>query len=342
MSQIVPGSRKAVLRLSDGREVTLEKETTCVLTEEDGTRISVGGQEHIVYQAVSQEQEKLAYNTITVPRGGEYSLVLSDGTRVWLNAETELTYPTVFGKGERKLMLMMMMAVTKTDEKDACMIAMYGEKMNPPIYKMPSQAIILLKQKKTVIRQLRKQLVASKNLRGSLVVLPYRDKACVRALDKTIDFLTRQIEQLEAELADIASSEFDKQLKALTSIKGIGITLATALILTTGGFTYFDNAKQLSRFIGICPTYQQSGTSVNIKGHINRNGDEHLRSLLYVASWTALRYNAACRECYLRLKANGKPSKVALIAVANKLVRQAFAIATTDSTYVDGFVSTKK
>ncbi len=146
----------------------------------------------------------------------------------------------------------------------------------------------------------------------------------------------------EAELADIASSEFDKQLKALTSIKGIGITLATALILTTGGFTYFDNAKQLSRFIGICPTYQQSGTSVNIKGHINRNGDEHLRSLLYVASWTALRYNAACRECYIRLKANGKPSKVALIAVANKLVRQAFAIVTTDSTYIDGLVSTKK
>lgn len=235
----------------------------------------------------------------------------------------------------------MMMTVTKTDEKDACMIAMYGEKMNPSVYKMPSQAIILLKQKKTVIRQLRKQLVASKNLRESLVVLPYRDKACVRTLDKTIDFLTKQIEQLEAELAEIASSEFDRQLKALTSIKGIGITLATALILTTGGFTYFDNAKQLFRFIGICPIYQQSGTSVNIRGHINRNGDEHLRSLLYVASWTALRYNAACRECYLRLKANGKPSKVALIAVANKLVRQAFAIATTDSIYIDGFVSTK-
>ena len=220
----------------------------------------------------------------------------------------------------------MMMAVTKTDEKDACMIAMYGEKMNPPIYKMPSQTIILLKQKKTVIRQLRKQLVTSKNLRESLIVLPYRDKACVRTLNKTIDFLTKQIEQL----------------KALTSIKGIGITLTTALILTTGGFTYFDNTKQLSRFIGICPTYQQSDTSVNIKGHISRNGDEHLRSLLYVASWSALRSNAARRECYIRLKANGKPSKVALIAVANKLVRQVFAIATTDSTYIDGFVSTKK
>lgn len=133
-----------------------------------------------------------------------------------------------------------MMTVTKTDEKDACMIAMYGEKTNPPIYKMPSQAILLLKQKKTVIRQLRKQLVASKNLRESLVALPYRDKACLRTMDKAIDFLTKQIEQLEAELADIASAEFDKQLKALTSIKGIGITLATALLLATGGFTYFD------------------------------------------------------------------------------------------------------
>ena len=74
------------------------------------------------------------------------------------------------------------------------MIAMYGEKMNPPIYKMPSQAIMLLKQKKTVIRQFRKQLVVSKNLRESLVVLPYRNKACLRALDKTIDFRTKQIE----------------------------------------------------------------------------------------------------------------------------------------------------
>ena len=91
LSQIVPGSRKAVLRLSDGREVTLEKETTCVLTEEDGTRISVGGQEHIVYQAVSQEQEKLAYNTITVPRGifpgivGRYTGVAECGNRTDLS-----------------------------------------------------------------------------------------------------------------------------------------------------------------------------------------------------------------------------------------------------------------
>ncbi len=235
-----------------------------------------------------------------------------------------------------------MMTVTKTDAKDACLIAMYGEKMNPPIYKMPSEAIIMLKQKKTVIRQLKKQLIAMSNLRGSLSVLPHRDHVSMQALNKTISFLTRQIESLESELANIAVSEFEKQIKALTSIKGIGITLATTLIVSTGGFTYFDNAKQLSRFIGICPTYYQSGSSVNIRGGINRNGDACLRGLLYMASWSAIRYNSACKECYLRLKANGKPSKVALIAVANKLLRQAFAIATSDSTYVDGFCSSLK
>ena len=121
----------------------------------------------------------------------------------------------------------------------------------------------------------------------------------------TYYFLASQIESLESELADLASSEFDRQIKLLTSIKEIGITLATALIVATGGFSYFDNAKQISRFIGICPTYQQSGTSVHIKGGINRNGDVSLRSLLYAASWSALRGNTTCKECYTRLKANG-------------------------------------
>ena len=219
----------------------------------------------------------------------------------------------------------MMMAVTKTDPKDACMIAMYGEKMNPPVYKMPSETVMLLKQKKTIIRQLKKQLTASRNLSSSLVVLPFQDKNGMKALDKTISFLASQIESLESELADLASS-----------------ALATALIVATGGFSYFNNAKQVSRFIGICPTYQQSGTSVHIKGGINRNGDASLRSLLYVASWSALRGNTTCKECYTRLKANGKPSKVALIAVANKLVRQAFAVIKSDAPYVDGFVSTQQ
>lgn len=234
-----------------------------------------------------------------------------------------------------------MLSVTKTDEIDARLIAMYGEKMQPAPYKLRSDTILVLKQKRTVIRQLKKQLVATRNLKGSMEALPFFDPKCKKTIEKTITFLEKQIKELEEELASLAQSEYKKQMDLLTSIKGIGVTLAAALIMATGGFTYFDNAKQLTRYLGLSPTYQQSGTSVNVKGHINRNGDSSLRSQLYVAAFASLRCNVECKACFDRLRSKGKPGKVALIAVANKLVRQAFAIVTQEKFYVDGFKSAK-
>ena len=234
-----------------------------------------------------------------------------------------------------------MLSVTKTDAKDACLIADFGERFKPEPYKFPSEQIMLLKQKKTVIRQLQKQLTATKNLHTSLEPLPVKDKKCIQSLKQTTAFLEKQIKYMQQEMEEVVSEVFARQLKALTSIKGIGVTLASALIIATGGFTYFDNARQLSRFAGICPTIERSGTSINIRGHINRNGDENLRSMLYVAAWSASRHNKACRECYQRLRSNGKSGKLAMIAVANKLIRQAFAVVTSNSSYIDGYISTK-
>lgn len=233
----------------------------------------------------------------------------------------------------------MMLSVAKTDLSDAVRIALYGQKMNPPLYKMPSENLLLLKQKRAAIRQLKKQKIASQNLKHSLEVLPLIDKKTMKVVSQTISFLELKISELEKELVDLAQSQFDKQIKLLTSIKGIGITLATSLVIATGGFSLFENPKQISRFLGICPTYQQSGSSLNIKGSINKNGDTNLRTMLYVASWSAVRYNQACKETYNRLKINGKPSKVALIAVANKLIRQAFAVVKSEMPYQDGVVS---
>lgn len=230
-----------------------------------------------------------------------------------------------------------MLSITKTDEIDARLIAMYGEKMQPAPYKLRSDTILVLKQKRTVIRQLKKQLVVTGNLKGSMEALPFFDPKCKKTIERTIIFLEKQIKELEEELASLAQSEYKKQMDLLTSVKGIGVTLAAALIMATGGFTYFDNAKQLTRYLGLSPTYQQSGTSVNVKGHINRNGDSSLRSQLYVAAFASLRCNTECKACFDRLRSKGKPGKVALIAVANKLIRQAFAIVTQEKLYVDGF-----
>lgn len=234
----------------------------------------------------------------------------------------------------------MMMSVTKTDDVDAKLISLYGEKMSPPVYRLPAESLLLLKQKKVIARQLRKQQVALSNLKESLHVLPVKDKASLKSLDKTIRFLKTRIEEINADITNIAAETFGEQITSLTSVKGIGISLATSLVISTGGFSQFETSKQLARFIGICPSYQQSGSSINIRGTISRNGDSNLRSLLYIASWSAIRYNETCKETYERLKARGKPSKVALVAVANKLLRQAFAVCKSNSRYVDGYKST--
>lgn len=169
---------------------------------------------------------------------------------------------------------------------------------------------------------------------------PFFDPSCKKSVTKTITFLEKQIKIMEEDLSVLAHKGYKKQMDLLTSIKGIGVTLAAALIMGTGGFTYFENAKQLTRYLGLSPNYQLSGMLVNFKGHINRNGDASLRSQLYVAALASLRCNRECRVCYERLRSNGKPVQVAVIAVANKLVRQAFAVFTHKRPYVDGYVST--
>lgn len=235
----------------------------------------------------------------------------------------------------------MQMSVTKTDKADACLLADYGRRMTPSPYTMPTKDIMILKQKRTTIRLMKKHLNALKNQMEAIEVLPFKSKECVNAIKKNIKFLEKEIKELEYSLVSSAEQTFDKQLKLLTSIKGIGTTMATALIIATGGFTQFHNAKQFSRYMGICPQIMQSGTSLNIKGHINRNGDSSIRSQLYVCSWTAIQYNAECKSCYERLRRNGKPKKVALIAVCNKLIRQCFAVVNSNMSYIDGFVSSK-
>ena len=232
-----------------------------------------------------------------------------------------------------------MLSTTKTDEIDAKLIAMYGEKMEPAPYKIPSESIILLKQKRTVLRQLKKQLLMMTNLHESMAVLPKQDPTSKASIEQTIRFLRKQISKMEEEITNISNKEYKRQMTLLTSIKGIGDTIASALIIATGGFTYFSSAKQISRFLGLCPTYQQSGTSVNVKGHINRNGDTYLRSQLYVAAMSSIASNSACREAFLKMKERGKSGKVALIAIANKLIRQAFAVVTNNRPYADGYVS---
>jgi transposase len=105
------------------------------------------------------------------------------------------------------------------------------------------------------------------------------------------------------------------------------------LNVITDGFTKFEHHKQLTAYIGFSPRVYQSGTSVKGKGHICKMGNAQIRKLLYLCSWTAKFCNKACREMYERLKEKGKPERVIKIAIANKLLKQAFAIGKSQMNY---------
>ncbi len=98
------GSSKATLQLSNGKTIYLEDFQGRDIKTSKG-KLASNKNNSLVYQAGQAIEDALAYNTITTPVQGEYSMVLSDGTRVHLNAQTSIEYPEEFGRGRRELTL---------------------------------------------------------------------------------------------------------------------------------------------------------------------------------------------------------------------------------------------
>lgn len=107
-NDVSPGSNKAILTLADGKKISLTDAGNGELARESGVVIRKTADGKLIYEvngkAKSETNER---NTIETPRGGQYQVILPDGTRVWLNAASSLTYPASFnGADERKVELM--------------------------------------------------------------------------------------------------------------------------------------------------------------------------------------------------------------------------------------------
>ncbi|WP_321282493.1 FecR family protein [Marinifilum fragile] len=100
--KIEPGSSKAVLQLHNGRTIQLENVKSDSILEKDGTIIS-NQKGKLAYASGQASYEKILYNQVKVPVGGEYQLTLADGTKVWLNSDSEIKYPVQFSEVQRKV-----------------------------------------------------------------------------------------------------------------------------------------------------------------------------------------------------------------------------------------------
>jgi transmembrane sensor len=103
--EIAPGKNKGVLTLSDGSSITLETAQNGPLTQQGNSRIEKSSDGQLAYKLLNEKPSEVFFNSIATPRGGQYQVVLSDGTKVWLNAASSLRFPAAFSGSERMVEL---------------------------------------------------------------------------------------------------------------------------------------------------------------------------------------------------------------------------------------------
>lgn len=222
----------------------------------------------------------------------------------------------------------------KTDKADAAIIACYGRMHQPGPWSPPARYLLTLQQLDAMRDKVIVQLGVLNNQWEAFSAGGMMDKEVKSLLSKMIKAQEKILQQLEDKTQSIIMQYHQQMLANITSIPGIAKKTAAVLITVTGGFTRFKTVKQLCAYVGMTPRIYESGSSIKGKARICKLGMSKVRRLLYVCAWSAKRHNKACAELYERLLAKGKAKKLALVAVANKLLRQAFAVATSNKPYL--------
>ncbi len=227
----------------------------------------------------------------------------------------------------------------KTDKKDARVIAEYGIKELPALSAPEEKHIIHMRQMFTAIQNIDKQIkMSSKQLDAfeATGILCSNVKSTLKGLIKT---LRQKKEKLQTQLIDLTKQHYQQTFERLQTIPGLGPKTAVLLTTITNNFQKFEHSRQLIAYVGLSPRIYQSGTSINGKGHICKMGSSVVRKQLYMCSWTAKFCNKGCKAMYDRLKEKGKPERVIKIAIANKLLKQAFAIIKNNTNFDENYVA---
>lgn len=240
-----------------------------------------------------------------------------------------------------KRFIQMHLERNKSDKKDAAWICRYAIEQKPVSWEMPDCAYFESKQLYNTIREYAEQIKRFNNQLHSLRLLPVASGDTIKSLEKMKGQLQKEMKSLEEKLEVLLQRWQPEQLRNVSSIKGLGKRASAMLIIFTQGFKHTSNHRQLISFAGLSPTEYSSGTSIQGKSKICKRGGKPLRDVLYMCAMNAIKTNNACKALYERLKAKGKTGKQALIAVCNKLLKQAFAVVKNNTLYQPNYCSAK-
>jgi transposase len=204
--------------------------------------------------------------------------------------------------------------LAKTDGIDAQILSLFAEKMEMyPSYQSSPEELILkdLVQRR---RQLTEEIIREKNR---------LDKVGYEVIKENIaNHLAQLKEHLKLMDQAIAASvskldQFQEKTKILTSMPGIGLTTASVLLAELPELGTLEN-KKIAALVGVAPMNKDSGTMQGYRKIMG--GRISVRCSLYMAAVVAIRHNKAIKNFYQRLRAKGKPAKVAIVAAMRKMI----------------------
>ena len=225
-----------------------------------------------------------------------------------------------------KRYIQMKLERNKTDKKDAFHICMYGLEHNPEWYQMPSHLYFECRAINNAIETITTEITSFKNKLHSLSKLDIDKKVIVTGYKKIIRDLKAELKKFEVELYKKLEAWQPELLKQVRSVVGIGKRATAILIVSTQGFKHTETYQQLISYAGLSPKEYTSGSTIRGKVRICKQGGSLLRHTLYMCALNAKKTNGACKELFDRLVAKGKNKKLAIIAVANKLLKQVFGV----------------
>jgi transposase len=207
--------------------------------------------------------------------------------------------------------------LAKTDRIDARILALFGERVRPPVRPLPDEATRTLESVLTRRRQLVEMRTAERNRLAQLV--GHGQRPVKQSLKKHIAYLDRELAMTDTELERLIreSPVWRERDALLQSVPGIGPIVARTLLGALPELGQL-NRRAIAKLVGVAPLNRDSGTW---RGHRTiHSGRAAVRGVVYMAALVGTRCNPVLRAFYQRLLAVGKPKKVALIACMRKLL----------------------
>ena len=227
---------------------------------------------------------------------------------------------------------------SKTDSLDAEGLTQYGLQTQLEQWKAPSPIFKELKELTRELDGVTTMIVQIKNKLHAKEHSHNANEKTMNRLNQQISFFIKQQKLIEKQIKELVRSDkdLDDRLKKVITARGVGFKTAVSVIAETNGFDLIQNQRQLTSYAGYDPKQNQSGLFKG-KTTISKKGNKFLRNAVYLPAITATRCNEPLKALYKRLCILKNNKKVALIAVARKLLILIYTLWKKNESFIDDY-----